>query len=375
MNAFPSPEHAAAEGQTAGAAPQTAFDWPRAILHLDMDAFFVSVHRLQHPEDAGIPLVVGGRPEGRGVVAAASYEAREYGIHSAMPMGRALRLCPELRIVGHDWPAIQAASQQVMRILAAHGPHEPMSVDEAYVDLTGVSDPPGRAAAIRAEVRARSGLPASVGLATSKLVAKVASDHDKPEGCTIVPPGTEAAFLAPLSVRAIWGIGPRGAERLAALDIHTCGDLAAAEPSVLIRHFGGQADGLRARAAGIDPRPVVTDRGPARSISAERTFARDLADAEALAEILAQLAVRVGADLRRRQLQAGTLSIKLRMSDFSTFTRQTSFPIAIQADDDIRRQALALFHEHWPPGSRLRLLGIGLSRLQPADAVQLSLAL
>ncbi len=349
--------------------------WPRAILHLDMDAFFVSVHRLQHPEDRDIPLVVGGRPEGRGVVAAASYEARAFGIHSAMPMARAVRLCPELKIVGHDWPAIQAASRQVMDILAEHGPLEPMSVDEAYVDLSEHDDPPSLAAAIRAEVRARSKLPASVGLATCKLVAKVASDYDKPEGCTIVPPGTERAFLAPLPTRAIWGIGPRTAERLAALDIHTCADLAAADPARLARSFGSQAESLRDRARGIDPRPVKPERGPARSISAERTFSRDLVDSAVLTDILEQLSARIGASLRKRELLAHTVTVKLRLQDFTTFTRQTSLDIPIQGDADIQRHAQALFVEHWSPSSPLRLLGVGLSNLVPADAVQLRLEL
>jgi DNA polymerase-4 len=166
-------------------------DWPRAILHLDMDAFFVNVHILDHPEDAGIPLIVGGRPEQRGVVASASYEARQFGIRSAMPSSTAVRQCPHVKFVGHSWGKIKECSRQVMAILGEYGPLEKMSVDEAYVDLSDHPDPQALAPEIRQRVKDETGLPASIGLATSKLVAKVASDHDKPEGNTIILPGEE----------------------------------------------------------------------------------------------------------------------------------------------------------------------------------------
>src|SRR5690554_3239321 len=171
--------------------------WKRAILHVDMDAFFVNVHLLDHPEDRGIPLVIGGRPEERGVVASASYEARQYGIRSAMPSATALRLCPELKFANLNRPRIRECSQRVMNLLGEYGPLEKMSVDEAYVDLSGQERPEMLALSIREWVKAETNLPASVGLASSKLVAKVASDYEKPEGCTIVRPGEEAAFLAP----------------------------------------------------------------------------------------------------------------------------------------------------------------------------------
>ena len=203
--------------------------WPRAILHVDMDAFFVNVHLLDHPEDAGIPLAVGGQADERGVITSASYEARQFGVRSAMPTAQALRLVPKLKVVGANWTRIRECSRGVMELLGEYGPLEKMSVDEAYIDLSSTADPTAPAREIRERMPAEMNLPASVGLATSKLVAKVASDFNKPRGFTVVEPGQEAAFLAPLPARAIWGIGPRTAERLAALGIATCGDLAAAD--------------------------------------------------------------------------------------------------------------------------------------------------
>jgi DNA polymerase-4 len=351
--------------------------WPRAILHLDMDAFFVNVHRLHHPEDEGIPVAVGGSPDGRGVVASASYEARQFGVRSAMPMRHALRLCPDLKIVGHDWPQIQASSRQVMEIMREFGPVEPMSVDEAYLDLTDAQgDDLGQLAqSIRLQVKNETGLPASVGLATSKLVAKVASDHDKPEGCTIVPPGTEAAFLAPLSVRAIWGIGPRTAERLALLNIHTCGDLAETDAELLVDALGPSAGGLAHRARGEDTRSVSADRGPARSVSAETTFRQDSADLREILPRLDHLCERVGASMRKRELVARTVFVKFRWADFTTFTRQTTVEVPVFEDVDLKRIAAAIWMQHWHDGQRVRLVGMGVSKLEEASVRQLGMGL
>ena len=201
--------------------------WTRAILHVDMDAFYVNVHLLDHAEDAGLPLVVGGKPDERGVVSSASYEARQFGVRSAMPTAQAVRLIPRLKIVSPDWPRIRECSRGVMDVLEQYGPLEQISVDEAYIDLSATADPAALAAEIRERLPAETRLPASVGLAGSKLVAKVASDHQKPRGLTIVPPGEEAAFLAPLPVRVIWGIGPRPPERRAALGLPARGPVAA----------------------------------------------------------------------------------------------------------------------------------------------------
>jgi DNA polymerase-4 len=337
-----------------------------------MDAFYVNVHLLTHPEDAGIALAVGGRPESRGVVTSASYEARAFGVRSAMPMKQALALCPEMKIVGVERKAIGVCSRQVMAILAEYGPLEQVSVDEAYIDLSEHEAPVRLCDTIRHRIKAETGLPASVGLATSKLVAKVASDRNKPEGRTIVLPGEEAAFLAPLSVRVIWGIGPVTAERLAALGIETCGQLAEADVSLLERQFGQHAAVLPARARGEDRRPVVADRGPAKSISAENTFERDQRDPAVLATELARLVARVGPALRRDGLVAYTVTVKFRWADFTTFTRQRTVSAGISADGDILAVAKAIWDEHWPPGQPVRLLGVGVGKLAAPEAQQLA---
>ncbi len=346
--------------------------WARVVLHLDMDAFFVNVHRLDHPEDRGIPLVVGGRPESRGVVAAASYEARKFGVHSAMPTSTALRLCPELKIVGHTWSRIHSCSQQVMAILAEYGDVEQISVDEAYVNLDAYADPAQMAPAIRQRVKQETELPASVGLAVNKLVAKVASDQGKPEGCTIVLPGEEAAFLAPLPVRVIWGIGPRTAERLKEMGIHTCGDLAIYDHGQLRKRFGKQGEEMRRRAEGIDERPVLAERGPAKSISQEWTFSRDVAGEAVLDEKLREMCAAVAESLREQELVAHTINLKLRWPDFTTITRQKTVEIGVQQEVELYRLARAIWQENWVAGQPVRLLGVGASRLEPVVGRQLS---
>jgi DNA polymerase IV len=345
---------------------QKIISWPRAILHLDMDAFYVNVHVLDNPHDAGLPLVIGGRPDERGVVASASYEARRLGIRSAMPTSTAVRLCPTLKIVAANWPRIRQCSQQVMAALADYGPVEQVSVDEAYVDLSHWADPRPLARAVQTAVKTTTQLPASVGLATSKLVAKVASDHEKPEGCTLVLPGQEAAFLAPLPVRAIWGIGPRTAERLAALGITTCGELAAADLRTLRTHFGRQAEALPRRALGIDERPVQAERGQPKSISQEWTFSQDVNDPAQLRAELRRQAESVAQSLQKRSLVAHTVRVKFRWADFTTFTRQKSVARPVDAAAAIYRLALAIWQEHWPAGQRMRLIGVGVTGLEGA---------
>jgi DNA polymerase-4 len=353
-----------------------AGQWPRAILHLDMDAFFVNVHRLEHPEDKGIPLAVGGRPDSRGVIASASYEARQFGVRSAMPSSRAMRLCPQLKIVGRNWAKIKESSSTVMAILADYGPVERMSVDEAFVDITAAPNPHMLAEAIRQRVKLETKLPASVGLATSKLVAKVASDHDKPEGCTVVPPGQEAVFLAPLPVRVIWGIGPRTAERLESrLKIRTCGELAAFESGELVAIFGQHAESLQRRAMGIDRREVHAERGLPKSISQEWTFSQDVNDPQVLKDQLRKQSTSVARSLQRRNLVAHTVRVKFRWADFTTFTRQKSLEVGIDEQEKIYRLALAIWQENWPTGQRMRLLGVGVSGLEEPAARQFDLGL
>jgi len=359
-----------------GQSRHDARQWRRAILHLDMDAFFVNVHRLEHPEDNGIPLAVGGRPSSRGVIASASYEARQFGVRSGMPSGRALRLCPQLKIVGRNWTQIKESSSAVMAILAEYGPVERMSVDEAFVDITESSNPEVLAETIRRRVKQETKLPASVGLATSKLVAKVASDYDKPEGCTIVPPGQEAAFLAPQPVRVIWGIGPRTAERLEGrLNIRTCGDLAAYESGQLAAIFGQHAESLQRRAMGIDRREVHAERGSPKSISQEWTFSRDVNNPQILKDQLREQSTSVARSLQRRNLVAHTVRVKFRWADFTTFTRQKSLEVGIDDQEKIYRLALAIWQENWPSGQRMRLLGVGVSSLEEPAARQFDLGL
>ena len=345
------------------------------VLHVDMDAFYVNVHLRDHPADAGVPLAVGGRPDERGVVTSASYEARRLGVHSAMPMAQAIRLAPGLRIVPPDWPRIRECSRQVMDLLAQFGPLEKMSVDEAYIDVGEWAGAADVARAVFDRVPAETGLPCSVGLAASKLVAKVASDFQKPRGFTVVPPGEEARFLAPLPARVIWGIGPRTAERLEALGVRTCGEQAAADLERLRGVFGREADKMIRRARGIDERPVEPDHGPPKSISQEWTFSRDVADGDALREHLRRMATDVAADLRRHNLLAHTVRVKFRTPDFTTFTRQRSLEVGIDDAEALYRVALAIWSEHWPAGKPMRLLGVAAAGLVEGQSRQLGLGL
>jgi len=239
--------------------------------------------------------------------------------------------------------------------------------------LAGWTDPLPLADEVRTAVKTQTQLPASVGLSTSKLVAKVASDHEKPAGCTIVLPGFEAEFLAPLPTRAIWGIGPRTAERLAALGIHTCGQLAAAETAVLRTQFGRQAEDLQRRALGIDDRQVHAEHGPPKSISQEWTFNQDVNDPARLRAKLKEMAEEVARSLQKRQLVAHTVTVKFRWADFTTFTRQRSLEVGTDDTETIYAIAEAIWSEHWPPGQKMRLLGVGVSKIEAPTIRQLGL--
>lgn len=347
--------------------------WPRAILHLDMDAFYVNVHLLDHAEDRSRPLVVGGLPQQRGVVASASYEARQLGIRSAMPTATAVRLYPKLKIVPVDWGRVRHCSQQIMQILRQFGPVEQMSVDEAYIDLSHHPKPIQAAREAQTAVKTETDLPCSVGLASSKLVAKVASDYDKPQGFTVVLPGDEAAFLAPMPPRALWGIGPKTAERLGQQGIHSCAQLASADLVTLAALVGNQAAQLRERAAGIDGREVQTDHGLPKSISQEWTFNQDVNDLHVLEQQLSKMCQQVAHSLQKQGLWAHTVTIKLRLADFTTFTRQRSLEVAINDPDSLFQVARAIWLAHWQQ-QKLRLLGVGVSKLAKPKLQQLSFA-
>jgi len=344
------------------------------ILHLDLDAFFCSVEELLDPSLKGKPFAVGGNPQGRGVVSSCSYTARKFGVHSAMPMTRALSLCPELIVIHHRHGLYGEYSNKVMDILRSYTPlFQQVSIDEAFLD---VSDLPKPAGAIAREIQERVDrevhLPCSLGVATNKLVAKVANDFGKsqvksgqaPRQITIVPPGEEAAFLAPLEVQALWGIGPKTSQKLHGQGIHTIGQLAALSIAELEAYFGNNALEIHARALGIDPSPVHSER-EVKSVSNEVTFTKDTTDSEVLRQTLRALADKVGYRLRQAGLAGSVVQIKLRYSNFETLTRQTALPQPTNLDDEIYAAAEQLFEANIIPTRAVRLIGIGVSRLTP----------
>ncbi|HJW82922.1 MAG TPA: DNA polymerase IV [Anaerolineae bacterium] len=351
-------------------------DSPRSILHIDLDAFFVSVELLDRPDLRGRPVVVGGRPEERGVVSSASYEARAFGVRSAMPMRTALQKCPDLIILPARHGVYAEWSHKVMTLLYEITPQvEPMSIDEAYLDVTGAEllwgTPEQIARTLKARIRAQFNLPCSIGAASNKLVAKIAAERAKPDGICVVPPGEEAAFLAPLPVERLWGAGPKTSAALRGLGLETIGELAAASPASLARKFGArQAGDLIRRARGLDESPVVVER-EARQISQEVTFARDIADRERLRRVLLELSEGVGARLRAGGVDARTVALKLRYADFTTLTRQTTLPEPTHLDQPIYDAAWRLFQKTWTRRP-VRLLGIAARNLgQPARQLSL----
>lgn len=355
----------------------------RAILHLDLDAFFCAVEEQHDPSLVGKPFAVGGRPEGRGVVASCSYPARVHGVHSAMPVAQALRLCPDLIVVSHRRGAYSEASHAVMDLLHNLTPLvEQLSIDEAFLDVTGRPEGgTGLARQVQAAIREQLGLPSSLGVASNKLVAKIANTRGKeaaaattdgpPNAITVVPPGEEAAYLAPLPVRALWGIGPQTAARLARRGLHTIGDLAAVPERDLVALFGKHGADLHQRARGIDPRPVTPERD-AKSISRETTFARDLRHRDELLLTLRRLSDSVGLRLRRQGLAGRTVTLKLRWADFTTLTRRTTLAQPIDQDAEIYAAAVDLFDAVWSQGRPVRLIGVGVSGFSTAGR-QLSL--
>ena len=347
----------------------------RKIIHLDLDAFFCAVEELRDPTLVGKAFAVGGRPEGRGVVASCSYAARQFGVRSAMPMGRAMRLCPDLLVIVPRHHQYGEYSHQVMERLNNVSPLvEQVSIDEAFLD---VSDMPQAGESIarelQATIRAELGLPCSLGVAANKLVAKIATDVGKadqkkgvpPNAITVVPPGGEAAFLAPLPVRMLWGIGPKTADRLAEHCILTIGDLASCPEHTLVELFGRSKDEMVARARGIDDSPVVTSH-VAKSISQEVTFARDVSDGDVLRQTLRHLSDGVGRQLRADRQYGCTVRLKLRWADFTTITRQVTLDSPTDSDKEIFQSTMGLFEKAWKPGRLVRLIGVGVTGLGAA---------
>lgn len=353
----------------------------RKILHLDLDAFFCAVEEQRDPTLRGKAFAVGGRPDERGVVAACSYAARQFGLHSAMPMSRAVKLCPQLIIVPARHGAYSEVSRRVMARLHQLTPLvEQLSIDEAFLDVSDLPEPAEVIARqLQADINRALKLPCSLGVAANKLVAKIANNIGKasvgggrpPNSIKVVPPGQEAAFLAPLPVKELWGVGPKTAEQLHRLGLTTIGDVAGHSEADLARRFGKHGQDLARRAKGLDDRPVETEH-EAKSISQETTFAKDVTDERLLQRTLRQQCESVGRRLRRRQLSGSTVKLKLRWADFTTLTRQVTLDQPTNLDNEIHAAALALFEKTWPPGKRVRLIGVGVSGFE-TPAYQLGL--
>ncbi|MFN2462655.1 MAG: DNA polymerase IV [Candidatus Dormibacteria bacterium] len=354
----------------------TPTSFTRCIAHVDMDAFYASVEQLRRPELRGRPVVVGHDGQ-RGVVAAASYEARRFGIRSAMPSVTARRLCREAIFIAADFDAYRAASSRVFEVLARHTPViEPLALDEAYLDLSGDrdarADAETTAARIKAEIKAATGgLTASVGIGSCKVVAKVGSDLRKPDGTVVVPPGAEAAFLSPLALRVLPGLGPSAQKRLDGLGLQTVGELAALPLETLRLRLGSSAEALQALARGQDPR-AVTVPGMPRSISREVTFESDVGEANHLRQELRALAQDVTRSLRRRGLSARTVRLKVRYTaNFETHSLQATMPVATDTDRAFLETADRLLANVVRDGRPVRLIGIGAANLVEAAQAEL----
>jgi DNA polymerase IV len=342
-------------------------DHGATILHVDLDAFFAAVEQREHPELRGKPVIVGGGgPNDRGVVSAASYEARAFGVRSAMPLRTAGALCPSGIFVPVDGRKYAAVSRQVMAILRRFTPRlEQVSIDEAFLDLTGTDalhGPPDEAGRlIKRAIVDETQLTASVGVATNRLVAKIASDLRKPDGLVVVAAGEEAAFLAPLPIERLWGVGPQTRRALAEYGVTTIGDLAGLPDALLKRRFGSHGPELAARARGQDETPIGRDAA-AKSISQEHTFDVDTADWAVLERTLLALSEGVGSRLRADGVRCATVAVKIRDSEFRTITRQRTLREPTDLTDEIWRAATALTQRE-VHGMRVRLLGVAASGL------------
>ena len=342
----------------------------RKIIHVDMDAFYASVEQRDDPALRGRPVAVGGR-SARGVVAAASYEARAFGVRSAMPGGEARRRCPDLVFVKPRFEVYAAVSQAIRAIFADYADAiEPLSLDEAYLDVSddrrGLGTARAAAEEIRARIRAETGLTASAGVSYNKFIAKLASDQNKPDGLCVIPPHRGAAFVASLPVSRFHGVGPVTARRMERLGILTGADLAARPLADLQRHFGCYAAYLHAAARGEDQRPVRAHR-VAKSIGAERTFETNLADPAALAEALARVADAAWERISRKGARGRTVTLKLRRADFHTITRARSLGVPVTTRETLLGVGEALMRAELPVAGGVRLLGLTLSGLAAGE--------
>lgn len=340
----------------------------RTILHLDMDAFFAQVEMNDNPELEGKPVIVGGLGP-RGVVSTASYEAREYGVHSAMPMVEARRLCPDAEFLSPRGERYSEIARTVRHILQTYTPDiQPVSLDEAFLDITGTlhkyGSPESLGQQLREDVRNATNLTCSVGIGPNKMIAKLASEQAKPDGLLHVPREKRESFLRPLPIDAIWGVGPRTKERMQEAGYETIGDLQDASLMELEEHFGEWAIVYKKRSRGEDRDPVKT-RQQAKSISNETTFSEDIEDPEHLEQVLYRLAARVGRRLREKQLLSRTVKIKVRRGDFTTLTRRRTLPEHTDLTENIWQRARDLFRQQIELDDRgIRLLGVGVANLQ-----------
>jgi DNA polymerase-4 len=338
----------------------------RYILHADLDAFYASVEQRDNPALRGRPVVVGGLPESRGVVAAASYEARKFGARSAMPMRTALQLSPRIVRVAPRFDRYREVSGQIMAIFHDLTPLvEPLSLDEAYLDVSDALSAERReeaARALKTRVRQETGLAVTIGGGPSKTVAKIASQVAKPDGLLLVPPGGERGFLAPLDVGLLWGVGPVTLEALKKHGLSTIGALAAADEALLQTALGRRGLELKERAVGVDDNPVRTHRD-VKQVSAETTMARDVGDRAELHRLLEAQVADVVQHLRASRLVCRTVKLKLRLADFTTFSRQETLDAATDDDTVILRAARVLLDREVQPGRLFRLIGAGVSNL------------
>src|SRR6202140_1654888 len=355
-------------------------NWPRTILHVDLDAFYTTVHQRDDPKLRGVPVAVAGRSR-RAVVMGASYEARTYGVRSAMPLHEAMQLCPQLTVVAPDGARYREASRQVHQIFRRFtSPElvEAIALDEAYLDVTartrhGTSTPDEVARRIKFQIHTEVGLTASVGPATAKLVAKVASGTRKPDGLVLVQPGTEADFLAPLPIGAIPGLGPKTEEKLNAMGVRTVGELATYETQRLVQSLGVGGAVLQRLAQGRDRAPVDGSK-LAKTISAEITFEHDVSDRAELDKALRELTDRGVAGVKAEDVRARTIYVKLKLPDFRLVSRQVSRTSPTDDVETIFRAARSALEKSHVESRAVRLIGVGLSGLEhPAPDLQLAL--
>jgi DNA polymerase-4 len=337
----------------------------RIIFHVDLDAFFAAVEEIEDPSLKDKPLIVGGRPDQRGVVASANYEAREFGVRAAMPTAQALRRCPKAVVCPPRHELYRAYSKRVMALLRQVSPIiEALSIDEAFLDMTehipNGETPLETARSLQDRIQTELDLSASIGIAGNKLVAKIASDFEKPRGLTYISPGQEAEFLAPLPVQSLWGIGPITAQKLNQMGIKTIGDLVRLPETELVQRFGINGARMWRYARGIDYRPVQTSRA-VKSISQERTFSQDVGNPQILQKTLQKMSRQLAQRLQKKDFTARTVTLKLRYSDFTTLTRSITRDSATNSPQEIYRQAHHLWQTHWITDRPVRLIGLGVS--------------